>query len=396
MAFLLLAVIYIAFIGLGVPDSLIGTAWPAVYREFMVSPSLVSCITLLISGCTVLSSMFSSGLLNRFGTAKVTAVSTAMTALSLLGFSFAGNIWIMCLWAIPLGLGAGAIDAGLNNYIALHYKASHMNFLHCFYGIGVSCSPYLMSLALSGSSWRSGYRYAFILQLSITLILILSLPLWKKQSAVSAEGEAEEESGRVLPFREMRAIPEVRVTWALLLATNAIEYVCGVWGSTYLVNAKGFPADSAAKLLTLYYAGMALGRFSSGVLSAKCSTWKRIWIGAVGVCAAVALLVLPLPALFTAVGFFLVGFGNGPIYPNLIYLTPYHFGRDVSQSMMGSQIAAAYIGVMMTPPIFGLVQNLFGMESFPIFLLVLLVSMVWCLLLLAKKLKKNGYYRNDV
>ena len=183
MALLLLAVIYIAFIGLGVPDSLIGTAWPAVYREFQADPSLVSCITLLISGCTVLSSMCSSGVLNKFGTAKVTAVSTAMTAVSLLGFSFAGNVWVMCLWAIPLGLGAGAIDSGLNNYIALHYSASHMNFLHCFYGIGVSCSPYLMSVALSGSSWRNGYRYAVVLQMTITLILIVSLPLWKRQSA---------------------------------------------------------------------------------------------------------------------------------------------------------------------------------------------------------------------
>lgn len=396
MAFLLLVVIYIAFIGLGVPDSLIGTAWPAVYREFAVSPSLVSCITLLISGCTVLSSMLSSGLLNKFGTAKVTAFSTAMTAISLLGFSFAGNLWMMCLWAIPLGLGAGAIDAGLNNYIALHYKASHMNFLHCFYGIGVSCSPYLMSLALAGSSWRSGYRYAMILQMTITAILILSLPLWKRQSAVVSEGEAEEEDGRVMSFAEMCAIPQVRVTWALMLATNAIEYACGVWGSTYLVNAKGFPADSAAKLLTLYYAGMALGRFSSGVLSAKVATWKRIWIGVAGVSAAVLLLLLPLPAVFTAVGFFLVGFGNGPIYPNLIYLTPYHFGRDVSQSMMGSQIAAAYIGVMLTPPVFGLVQNLFGMEVFPFFLLILLVSMALCLFLLAGKLKKTGNYRMDV
>ena len=200
----------------------------------------------------------------------------------------------------------------------------------------------------------------------------------------------------MLPFREMCGIPTVWITWALMLATNAIEYACGVWGSTYLVNAKGFPADSAAKLLTLYYAGMALGRFSSGVLSAKFSTWKRIWIGTVGVCAAVALLLLPLPAVFTAVGFFLVGFGNGPIYPNLIYLTPYHFGRDVSQSMMGSQIAAAYIGVMLTPPVFGLVQNLFGMEVFPFFLLILLVSMVLCLFLLAGKLKKSGQYRTDV
>lgn len=392
MAFLLV-VIYIAFIGLGVPDSLIGSAWPAIHTEMNIPVEAVSILTFIISGCTVLSSMFSAGILNKLGTAKVTAFSTAMTAAALLGFSFAPSFWFMIPLAVILGLGAGAIDSGLNNYVALHFKASHMNFLHCFYGVGVSLSPYLMSLALSNAGWRGGYRYAFYVQAAITLLLIVSIPLWKKSS--SAE-QTEDEKGVNLTLLQMAKMPEVRQVWIIMLATNAIEYACGVWGSTYLVAEKGFEAKHGALALTVYYVGMSIGRFVSGLLSNKISTWKRIGIGSAVLAPAILLMLLPLHGAVTVVGLFLVGLGNGSIYPNMIHLTPHNFGKEVSQSIMGSQIAFAYIGVMLAPPAVSLISGLFGIKIYPVLLAVLYVVMVIAIKCFVNRLKKQNKYNANV
>jgi len=392
MAFLLV-VIYIAFIGLGVPDSLIGSAWPAIHTEMNIPVEAVSILTFIISGCTVLSSMFSAGILNKLGTAKVTAFSTAMTAAALLGFSFAPSFWVMIPLAVVLGLGAGAIDSGLNNYVALHFKASHMNFLHCFYGVGVSLSPYLMSQALSNAGWRGGYRYAFYVQAAITLLLIISIPMWKKSS--SAE-ETNDENSVNLSLLQMAKMSEVRMVWIIMLATNAIEYACGVWGSTYLVTEKGFEAKHGALALTVYYVGMSIGRFVSGLLSDKISTWKRIGIGAVILAPAIAIMLLPMHGAVTVVGLFLVGLGNGSIYPNMIHLTPHNFGKDVSQSIMGSQIAFAYIGVMLAPPAVSLISGLFGIKIYPVLLAVLYVIMVIALRCFVSRLKKQNKYNANV
>ena len=389
----LLVIIYLAFIGLGVPDSLIGSAWPAIYRDWSMPEYAVSLITFTISGCTVLSSIFSTGIINRFGTHKVSTISTAMTALALLGFSFAPNFWIMWLCAIPLGLGAGAIDAGLNNYIALHYGANHMNYLHCFYGIGVSCSPYLMSLALSGTEWRNGYLYAFILQGVIAAILLFSFPLWKKKTAVSVE---EDEPSKTLSVKQMISMAKLRWAWVIMLATNAIEYVCGVWGSYYLVENKGLSTAEGALALTLYYAGMALGRFVSGLISKKIATWKRIFIGCGLLLIAIIVLLVPGPAVLSIVGLFMVGFGNGSIYPNFIHLTPSIFGKDISQAVMGSLIAMAYVGVMLAPPLFGLVNYLFKAGSFPIFTSVLYIIMIVSIFIFAKKVKSEGRFDKEM
>ncbi len=393
MATILLVVIYIAFIGLGVPDSLIGSAWPAIHNEMNIPVEAVSVLTFLISGCTVLSSMFSARILNKLGTAKVTAFSTAMTALSLLGFSVAPSFWFMIPLAIVLGLGAGAIDSGLNNYVALHCKASHMNFLHCFYGVGVSLSPYLMSRALSDIGWRGGYRYAFYVQLAITIMLIVSMPLWKKSSSTE---EIEEEKGVNLTLLQMAKKSEVRQVWLIMLVTNAIEYACGVWGSTYLVEEKGFEVKYGALALTIYYVGMSIGRFVSGLLANKISTWKRIGIGTVILAPAIAIMLLPLPGAVTVAGLFLVGLGNGSIYPNMIHLTPHNFGKDVSQSIMGSQIAFAYIGVMLAPPMVSLISRLFGIKVYPILLAVFYVIMVVALKCFVNRLKKQGRYDEKV
>ena len=392
MVFLLI-VIYIAFIGLGVPDSLIGSAWPAIHTEMNVPVEAVSILTFIISGCTVLSSMFSAGILNKLGTAKVTAFSTAMTAAALFGFSVAPSFWFMIPLAVLLGLGAGAIDSGLNNYVALHCKASHMNFLHCFYGVGVTLSPYLMSQALSNVGWRGGYRYAFYVQAVITVLLIVSLPLWKK---TSSNQQTEEEKGVNLTLLQMAKKREVRQVWIIMLTTNAIEYACGVWGSTYLVTEKGFETKHGALALTVYYAGMSIGRFVSGLLSEKISTWKRIGIGAAVLAPAIAIMLLPLPGAVTVVGLFLVGWGNGAIYPNMIHLTPHNFGKEVSQSIMGSQIAFAYIGVMLAPPTVSLISGLFGIKVYPVLLAVLYLIMIITLKLFINRLKKQNRYDTKV
>jgi len=392
MAFLMV-VIYVAFIGLGVPDSLIGSAWPALHAELDIPVEAVSILTLLISGCTVLSSMFSAGILNKVGTAKVTVFSTAMTAAALFGFSVAPSFGFMIPLAVILGLGAGAIDSGLNNYVALHCKASHMNFLHCFYGVGVSLSPYLMSQALSNVGWRGGYRYAFYVQAVITLLLIVSVPLWKK---TSSSEETEEEKSVSLTLLQMAKRSEVRWVWIIMLATNAIEYACGVWGSTYLVTEKGFEAKYGALALTIYYVGMSIGRFVSGLLADKISTWKRIGIGAFILAPAIAIMLLPLPGAVTVAGLFLVGLGNGSIYPNMIHLTPHNFGKEASQSIMGSQIAFAYIGVMLAPPMVSLISRLFGIGVYPVLLAVLYVIMVIALRFFINRLKKQNRYNADV
>ena len=392
MAFLLV-VIYIAFIGLGVPDSLIGSAWPAIHFEMSIPVEAVSILTFIISGCTVLSSMFSAGILNKLGTARVTAFSTAMTAAALLGFSFAPSFWFMIPLAVILGLGAGAIDSGLNNYVALHFKASHMNYLHCFYGVGVSLSPYLMSQALSNAGWRGGYRYAFYVQAAITLLLIISIPMWKKSSSAD---ESEDKNSANLTLFQMAKMPEVRQVWIIMLATNAIEYACGVWGSTYLVSEKGFDAKHGALALTVYYVGMSLGRFVSGLLSHKISTWKRIGIGTIILAPAIAIMLLPLHGAVTVVGLLLVGLGNGSIYPNMIHLTPHNFGKEVSQAIMGSQIAFAYIGVMLAPPAVSLISGLFGIKIYPVLLAVLYVIMVITLRCFVSRLKKQNKYNTNV
>ena len=392
MAFLLV-VIYIAFIGLGVPDSLIGSAWPAIHFEMNIPVEAVSILTFIISGCTVLSSMFSAGILNKLGTARVTTFSTAMTAVALLGFSFAPSFWFMIPLAVILGLGAGAIDSGLNNYVALHFKASHMNYLHCFYGVGVSLSPYLMSQALSNAGWRGGYRYAFYVQAAITLLLIISIPMWKKSSSAD---ESEDKNSANLTLFKMAKMPEVRQVWIIMLATNAIEYACGVWGSTYLVSVKGFDAKHGALALTVYYVGMSLGRFVSGLLSHKISTWKRIGIGTIILAPAIAIMLLPLHGAVTVVGLFLVGLGNGSIYPNMIHLTPHNFGKEVSQAIMGSQIAFAYIGVMLAPPAVSLISGLFGIKIYPVLLAVLYVIMVIALRCFVSRLKKQNKYNANV
>lgn len=375
MATLLLIVIYIAFIGLGVPDSLFGTAWPAIYTDLNLPVSWASIVTIIVSCGTITSSLLSSWLISRFGTGKITAVSTLMTALALLGFSCSDSMLWLCLCAIPLGLGAGSIDTALNNYVALHYKASHMNFLHCFYGIGVSLSPYLMSLALSKGTWEGGYRAVFWFQLAIAALTVLALPLWKKVRHAQ-NGEEEEETPRVLSFPALMKMPKVRMACLVFIGYCALEYTCGTWGSTFLVNAKGSAADTAARMVTFYYIGLALGRFLSGVLAGRLHSRQLVKIGQTILLAAIASLFLPLPSAFCSVSLFFIGLGNGPIFPNMLHLTPELFGKDLSQAVIGAEMATSYIGVLLAPALFGLIAQNVTAALFPVYLLVLYALMI--------------------
>jgi MFS family permease len=389
MATALLIIIYIAFIGLGIPDSLFGTAWPAIYSEFELPISFGSFVTIIISCGTVLSSVISSKIISRLGTNKVSAYSTLLTALALLGFSFAPNLWVMCFWAIILGIGAGAIDVALNNYVAIHYSATHMSFLHCFYGVGVSVSPYILSLVIADNfGWRGGYRIAFAIQLIITLLLFLSLPLWRK--AHGGENESEENTHKDLSFGSVLKIPGVKMMCSLFIASCAIECTCGGWGSTFLVEYKHLPAEKAAQIIMIYYIGMTLGRFLSGVLAAKLHSWKIIKLGQIVLGLALLLLILPGGVYMCALGMFLIGLGNGPLFPNFNYLTPENFGSDISQSIIGIQMASAYIGIMIAPTVCGLLGQVFGMVIFPFYLIVFYAIMIPVTIRIKTVLKRNA------
>lgn len=388
MATLLLIIIYFAFIGLGLPDSLFGTAWPAIYAEYGLPFSMGSIVTIIITCGTITSSILSARVIARFGTGKVTAVSTAMTALALLGFSLSGNLLPLCLLAIPLGLGAGAIDSGLNNYVALHYNSSQMNLLHCFYGIGITISPYLMSRLLATSAgWRGGYRAASLIQIGIALLLVVTLPLWKKVSGKEAQ---EETPAKVLSLKELAKIPGVKNMWVLFLCSCSIESVTNCWGSTFLVEHKALVADQAAKIMIFYFVGFTLGRLLSSIFAAKLSCWKLIRMGMAVMGIGMALLLLPLPGFLVGIALFLIGMGNSPLFPNFTYLAPRNFGVDISQSVIGSQMAASNTGFLVPPLLCGLLGQVMGMGVFPVYLAVLFACLIFGVANIQKTMKAAG------
>ena len=388
MATLLLIIIYLAFIGLGLPDSLFGTAWPAIYTEFDLPFSFGSMVTMVITCGTITSSILSAKVIAKFGTGKVTAFSTAMTALALLGFSLSKSFLPMCFLSIPLGLGAGAIDTGLNNYVALHYTSSQMSLLHCFYGIGITVSPYLMSrLLTTDAGWRGTYRAAFFIQLDIALILFVTLFLWKK---VAADDSLEEAVVKVLSIPELAKIPGVKTTWLLFFASCAIESVTNSWGSTFLVEYKGMAADQAAKTMIFYFVGFTLGRLLSSILATRFSCWQIIRMALAILAIAVVLLLLPMPNVFMVIALFLIGFGNSPMFPNLTYLAPIHFGADISQSMIGTQMAASNLSFMLAPLLCGLLGQFLGMGVYPVYLACLFLLLTWGIFSIQKTMKASG------
>ena len=375
MATLLLMVIYLAFIGLGLPDSLFGAAWPAIYAEYNLPISFGSFVTTISFLGTTISSLCSAKVIMRFGTNKVAAFSTAITAVALLGMSFTESYWLMCLCALPLGLGAGSIDTALNNYVALHYSATQMSFLHCFYGVGVSVSPYILSLVLNGENgWRGGYRIAVVIQAVIAVVLFCSLSLWRK--AHGKETGEEEQKVKELSLKEIVKIPGVKIMWSLFICSCTIECTCGAWGSTFLVEYKGVPVEKAAEMITFYYVGMAIGRFLSGVLATKLHSWIIIKSGQVLMGVALVLLCLPIGGVLPGVALFLVGLGNGPLFPNFNYLTPENFGEELSPAIIGTQMAVSSIAIMTTPVLCSVLGQVLGMGIFPIYLMVFFVLMI--------------------
>lgn len=372
---LLLAIIYIAFISLGLPDSLLGSAWPVMHEGLGVPVSYAGAVTMIIAGGTIISSLSSDRLTRKFGTGLVTAVSVLMTALALFGFSVSGEFWMLCLWAIPYGLGAGAVDAALNNYVALHYASRHMSWLHCFWGVGASISPYIMSFALAGGhGWSSGYRYVSIIQIVLSVCLFASLPLWKQSHTQKTEEKVE---ARALSFGQMLKIPGVVSVLILFFGYCALEQTTGLWASSYLVDYRDVSAETAAQFASLFFLGVTFGRFLCGFVADRLGDRTLIRVGILTAAVGVVLVLLPVQADLPALaGLIIIGFGCAPIYPSIIHATPFNFGKENSQAIIGIQMASAYVGATFMPPLFGVVASYVGIWLYPLYLMVFAVLML--------------------
>ncbi len=377
MLHLLLAVIYLSFISLGLPDSLLGSAWPSMYQGFGVPVSYSGIIFFIISVGTVISSLQSDRLTRRLGAGKVTAVSVGMTAAALFGFSVSGSFWAMCLWAVPYGLGAGSVDAALNNYVALHFASRHMSWLHCMWGLGASIGPYIMGAALSyGAGWPVGYRIISVMQLGLTVIIALSLPLWRTKVSADAAGEGGAAS-QTLTLRQIVRIPGVKAVMVTFFCYCALEQTAGLWASSYLVLHKGVVPETAASFASLFFIGITIGRALCGFLTLKLNDTQLIRMGQVIITMGVAAFLLPLGEYAALAGLILIGLGCAPIYPSIIHSTPGHFGAEKSQAIIGVQMASAYLGNCLMPPLFGMIANHITVSLFPFYLLVILILMVF-------------------
>ena len=377
MVHLLLAVIYLAFISLGLPDSLLGSAWPSMHLEFGVPVSYAGVISMIIALGTVVSSLQSDRLTRRLGAGMVTALSVLLTALALLGFSLSKSFPALCLMAIPYGLGAGSVDAALNNYVALHYASRHMSWLHCMWGVGTSVGPYVMEYALTGGQgWNAGYRYIAILQFALTLVIFVSLPLWKKRAAQTRTEDAAADAGRALSLREIIRIPGAKDVMVAFFCYCAVEATTMLWASSYLALGRGVSAEAAAGYASLFFIGITVGRALNGFLTMRFSDAQMIRAGQALVALGALLLLLPLGTGAALAGLVVIGLGCAPIYPCIIHSTPERFGAEKSQALIGVQMASAYVGNCLMPPLFGLIANHISISLLPVFLLLALTGMV--------------------
>ena len=372
---LLLPIIYLAFISLGLPDSLLGSAWPSMYPLLGVPVSYAGILSMIISFGTIVSSLNSDRLTRALGAGRVTAISVGMTAAALFGFSISTQFWMLCLWAVPYGLGAGSVDAALNNYVALYYESRHMSWLHCMWGIGTMVSPMVMGRVLAGGGpWTAGYRYIALFQIALTAVLFLSLPLWQKRTDETAEGGT---APQALSLGQVFRLPGAKEVMLCFFCYCALETTAGLWASSYLTLTRGVAADTAASFASLFYIGITAGRAACGFLTLKLSDTQMIRLGQGVLAVGVAALLVPGPQLLALAGLVLVGVGCAPIYPSIIHATPDHFGADRSQAVIGIQMASAYVGNLVMPPLFGLLANNITPALFPFYLLVLLVLMVF-------------------
>ncbi len=376
MVHLLLAIIYIAFISLGLPDSLLGAAWPVMHEDLGAPLSYAGIISMIIAFGTVVSSLQSDRLTLWLGTGKVTAISVAMTATALFGFSASSEFWMLCLWAIPYGLGAGGVDAALNNYVALHCRSWHMSWLHCMWGVGAATGPYIMGMVLEmGKGWPAGYHIIAVMQVVLTIILFASLPLWKER-----KDEVQADSGhkrKPLSLREIFRIPGAREILVAFFCYSAVEQTCGLWASSFLNLSKGISAEQAASFGAMFFIGITVGRAINGFLAMRMHDESMIRMGQVLILFGIVTVMLPAGDAVALAGLILIGLGCAPIYPCIIHSTPTHFGKDKSQAIIGVQMAAAYIGTMLMPPLFGIFANHLSISLLPIYLLVLLAIMAF-------------------
>lgn len=369
---LLLALIYLAFISLGLPDSLLGAGWPTMYGELGVPVSYMGIVSMVISGGTIVSSLMSDRLTRKFGARVVTVVSVFLTAGALFGFSFSDRFWMLILFSVPYGLGAGAIDAALNNYIALHYSARHMSWLHCFWGVGAIVSPFIMSYALTYSTWNDGCRIVGYIQLGIAALLLVTLPVWKINSKNT--DAVEQKSIGLIGALKIKGVPFILIGF---FAYCAAEATAMQWASTYFVEVKHISEAQAAQFASLFYIGITAGRFLSGFVSAKIGDRRMIIIGASVLTLGIILLVIPVTAAeLSLAGFVIIGLGCAPIYPSIIHSTPANFGAENSGAIIGIQMASAYVGSTFMPPLFGLIGSATDFAILPLYLIVFVVLML--------------------
>lgn len=385
MVHLLLVIIYLAFISLGLPDALLGAAWPSMYPQFDVPVSYAGIISMIIALGTVVSSLQSDRLTRKLGTGKVTALSVCMTAMALFGFSISHSFWMLCLWAVPYGLGAGSVDASLNNYVALHYESRHMSWLHCMWGVGAAAGPYIMGYVLTaGWGWNSGYHIIAVLQIVLTIILLCSLPLWKERpTEVLQDGKVQ--TAKALSLREALQLAGAKEILVCFFCYCAIETTAGLWASSYLTLYKGVPAVTAAKFASMFYIGITVGRALSGFLTMKLNDVQMIRLGEMIIGIGIVVMLLPFGQNLSLAGLILIGLGCAPVYPCVIHSTPAHFGADKSQAIIGIQMASAYMGTCLMPPVFGWIANHITVALLPVYLLVILALMVIMHELLCKK-----------
>lgn len=372
MIHLLLVVIYLAFIGLGLPDALLGAAWPTMYPQFDIPVSYMGFVSITISIMTVISSLQCDRLIRKFGAGKLTAFSTAMTAVAMVGFTMSTEYWMLFVWAIPFGLGAGCVDSALNNYVAIHYKSWHMSWLHCMWGVGAAIGPYLMGLALtSGHGWNRGYFYVFAIQATLALIIFISLPIWKQ-----SDREEVEKKMKTLSLKEILKIPGTKSVMILFFCYCAIEQTAGLWASSYLVLSKGVTEEVAAKFASLFFIGITVGRAISGFVSMKLNDRNMIRLGSSIIIVGIAIMLLPLGKTAALIGLIIIGLGCAPIFPCVIHSTPIYFGTERSQSVIGVQMASAYVGNCVMPPIFGIIANHISIGLLPVYLIILIIGLI--------------------
>lgn len=383
MATLFLIVIYLSFISLGLPDSLLGVAWPIMRSDIGASFGSAGIISMVIAGGTIVSSLFSGSIIQKLGTGNVTLISCLMTAGALVGFSVAPSLFWFTVLAIPLGLGAGAVDSALNHYVASHYKAHHMSWLHSFWGVGAMLGPIIMSYTMANQgSWRQGYTTVAIIQFGLVVILLVTLPLWKRvaalqQSSAGIEQQEDEEAHLAAYKGHPIQIKGVKFTLVAFLFYCGVEATVGLWGASYLVGARNISVETAASWVSLYFGGITAGRFLSGFVTMKISNRKLILIGQLIALSGGVLLLLPLPDTLTFIGFILIGLGLAPIFPGLLHETPARFGKEQSAKLMGYQMAAAYTGTTFLPPLFGLIASNTTISLFPFVALIFILLMLF-------------------